>query len=356
MVVNIRTINRETTLQREVSTPFIKAVLELIRGTYQNYDFIELENPTSCVDTKAVSDFLEFILRYPPGVKIPKVIIKDSVFEKKTYSDFFSVDDADIVCFSGGIDSTGALLHLIEQKRNVAALWCDYGQPYNEPERTAVRKICQKLSVRLFEAAVDLSSLIALGTERFKHIFPARNLLITSIAVALNPREVVIAGLSDELTVPDKSLRMYAEAPIYLNYKIYSPFINMTKAEVLSVWKKRWNSIINVDETVSCYDKGGDCQNCSSCAKREVAKIASCYSDVFPPVFCHQAELIEKHWFPRIETFCSTRRDEILIALNRFIDIIPNELQMLVKHYSQIYYSEIVDWRNHLIHIRDVIQ
>lgn len=49
-----------------------------------------------------------------------------------------------LVCFSGGVDSTGALLKLIDEGKNPVAFWCDYGQPYNEPEKEAVERICKK--------------------------------------------------------------------------------------------------------------------------------------------------------------------------------------------------------------------
>jgi len=354
MVVKIeRNVNgkRES---KELSTPLINVVLELIKATYEDQDTVEIINPTDCQDLIKVSAFFEYILKYPKDVKIPKVVVKarEEVAEDIQQNKLLN---ADIVCFSGGIDSTAALLHQIEQKRRTVALWCDYGQPYNEPERKAVRKICEKLAIELYEANIDLSKLIALGTERFKHVFPARNLLIAAIAVALNPQEVILAGLSDELIVPDKSPRMYEEGSIYLKHKVYSPFIKMTKAEVLSVWQKRWNNILHADETVSCYGGEGDCQDCSSCAKREVAKVASRYSNEYPKVFTNQAELITNHWFSRIDQFDNPRRDEILISLNRFYDKITPDLQEKVKFYLAKYKVEVESWEKHLINLDKVV-
>lgn len=354
MVVSIESNIKGKKEKWEISTPLITSVLELIRATYEDDDVVEIVNPTECSDLKKVSEFFEYILKYPVGVKIPKVIVKRND-KKENLNTLHEHLDSDIVCFSGGIDSTAALLYQIEKNKKSIALWCDYGQPYNEPERKAVREICEKLSILLYEATVDLTELIALGTERFKHVFPARNLLIAAIAVALNPKEVLLAGLSDELMVPDKSPRMYDEGSVYLKHKVYSPFMQMTKAEVLSVWKKRWNNILHVDETVSCYGGNGDCQDCSSCAKREVAKIASTYSNKFPEVFDNQSELISNHWFSRIDIFDSPRRDEILISLNSFFDKITPNLQQKVKHYMNKYSSEVIEWQNHLENLNEVI-
>ena len=356
MVVNIETEINGLKKQTELDTPFIKAVLELIRATYENDSIVEIINPTNNSNLEELSDFFEYILKYPAGVDIPKVIVKNASDTEIVENADFLVSDCDVVCFSGGIDSTAALLHLLEHKKNIVALWCDYGQPYNEPEREAVVRICKMLSVQLYIATVDLSELIALGTERFKHVFPARNLLIAAIAAALQPNEIVLAGLSDELVVPDKSPRMYSEGSRLLNYRVYSPFINMTKAEVLSVWKKRWNKMLDASETVSCYGDNGDCQNCSSCAKREVAKIASEYSDEFPQVFITQNDLISGHWFSRIDSFDIPRRAEILISLNKFYDKISPELQAKTKNYLNKYNEEVISWKSHLNNLNILVE
>ncbi|MDD4188132.1 MAG: 7-cyano-7-deazaguanine synthase [Bacilli bacterium] len=354
MVVNIESNINGKREKWEISTPLINTVLELIRATYEDDEVVEIINPTDCNNLSRVSEFFEYILKYPKDVKIPKVIVKDNKDIKESNVQNNPLG-SDIVCFSGGIDSTAALLYQMEQNKNSIALWCDYGQTYKEPERKAVREICEKLSIPLYEATVDLSELIVLGTERFKHVFPARNLLIAAIAVSLNPQEVILAGLSDELIVPDKSPRMYSEGSTYLKHKVYSPFMKMTKAEVLSVWKKKWNNILTVDETVSCYSNAGDCQDCSSCAKREVAKIASKYSSEFPKVFTNQAELISNHWFSRIDKFDNPRRDEILISLNELFYKITPDLQEKVKFYLDKYYDEVKEWQKHLDSLSTVI-
>lgn len=287
-----------------------------------------------------LSDFLTYILAYPKGVETPKVIVSDrktninnkycNLFEKRT-----------LVCFSSGVDSTGALLKMIDENKNPVAIWCDYGQPYRKPEKKAVEKICKKLSVTLIEATLDLSDLIEIGGERFGHVFPARNLMIAAIALCFKPREILLAGLCDELVVPDKSLRMYNEFEKYFKVPLYSPFVTMTKTEVLCLWKSRWDKYLNARETVSCYSDNGDCQNCSSCAKREVAFVASNYSNEFPKVFTNQHELIEGHWFSRIDIFQYERRTDMLIALSKFINKLTPNLQELVNTNYKKYKEEI---------------
>ena len=165
--------------------------------------------------------------------------------------------------------------------------------------------------------------------------------MIAAIGLCFKPKEIVLAGLCDELSVPDKSFRMYDEFEKYFGVRLYSPFINMTKTEVLCVWQNKWNKYLDARETVSCYSYNGDCQNCSSCAKREVAFVASGYSDSYPQVFTNQHILIEDHWFSRVNIFQYERRTDMLIALEKHIDRLTPKLQELVKFNCEKYKKEI---------------
>lgn len=165
--------------------------------------------------------------------------------------------------------------------------------------------------------------------------------MIAAIGLCFCPKEIVLAGLCDELVVPDKSLRMYDEFETYFEVPLYSPFVTMTKTDVLCVWKSKWDKYLSAKETVSCYNDNGDCQNCSSCAKREVAFIASEYSKEYPQVFTNQTKLIEGHWFSRVDIFQYERRTDILIALSKFTNKLTPELQELVNKNCEKYKEEI---------------
>ena len=322
-----------------VSSDLIDVIYELIKQTYLGEKIIYVKNPTNA-DNEELSDFLTYILAYPKDVDTPKVVVCDKHLEINSMS-FDEYKNRTLVCFSGGVDSTGALLKLIDEEKNPVALWCDYGQPYKEPEREAVEKICKKLNIPLIEAVLDLTDLIAIGGEKFGHVFPARNLMIASIGLCFRPKEIVLAGLCDELVVPDKSLRMYNEFERYFGVPLYSPFVTMTKTEVLCLWRAKWNKYLSADETVSCYSNNGNCQNCSSCAKREVAFVASGYSNNYPIVFTNQSKLIEEHWFSRIDIFQYERRTDMLIALEKFVDKLTPKLQQLVLFNYSKYSDEI---------------
>ncbi len=346
MIIKVKI--RESKEYREVfvSSDLIDVIYDLIKGTYLGKKEIEVLNPTDA-DKDKLGDFLTYILKYPKDVETPKVIVSS---EKVNKNNKFCLDyeNRNLVCFSGGVDSTGALLKLIDEGREPVAIWCNYGQPYKEPERIAVEKICDKLNVTLIETVLDLSDLISIGGERFGHVFPARNLMIAAIGLCFKPKELVLAGLCDELVVPDKSLRMYDEFGKLFGVELYSPFVEMTKTNVLVEWRKHWDKYLDANETVSCYSDNGNCQDCSSCAKREVALVASRYNDYYPEVFTNQTKLIEGHWFDRVDIFQYERRTDMLIALEKYLDKLSPKLQELVTKNLEKYKDEVLKRKKEL--------
>lgn len=339
MKIKTRIINNEKIENITVSSDLIDSIYYMIKLTYMEANEIKIDNPTNA-DSNKLGDFLTYILAYPKGVKTPNVIVSNNkINENNSYCSLY--ENRAIVCFSGGIDSTGALIKLLDEGKEPVALWCDYGHPYRIIEKKAVEKICKKINVPLIEAELDLSDLIEIGGKRFGHVFPARNLMISAIALCFKPKEIVLAGLCDELVVPDKSLRMYNEFIEYFDVPLYSPFVTMTKTDILVLWKKKWDKYLSARETVSCYSDYGDCQNCSSCAKREVGFVASNYSDTYPDVFTNQHELIEGHWFDRVDIFQYERRTDMLIALSKYVDRLTPKLQELVNTNCKKYNDEI---------------
>ena len=339
MKINTKIINDTKEENIIVSSDLIDSIYYMIKLTYLEAKEIKIDNPTKADNVK-LGEFLTYILAYPKGVKTPIVTVNDKIINSNnTFCNLY--ENRAIVCFSGGIDSTGALIKLLDEGKQPIALWCDYGQPYRIPEKKAVEKICKEINVPLIEAELDLSDLIEIGGKRFGHVFPARNLMISAIALCFKPKEIVLAGLCDELVVPDKSLRMYNEFIEYFEVPLYSPFVTMTKTDILVLWKKKWDKYLSARETVSCYSNYGDCQNCSSCAKREVGFVASNYSDTYPKVFTNQHELIEGHWFDRVDIFQYERRTDMLIALSKYLDRLTPKLQKLVNANCIKYKDEI---------------
>lgn len=322
-----------------VASDLINTLYTIIKQTYLEAKTIYIDNPVNA-NKDILSDFLTYILAYPKGIETPTVIVSDKkIREQELSCDRFK--NRAIICFSGGIDSTGALLKALDEEKKPVALWCDYGQPYRKPEKETVEKICTKLNIPLIEVILDISDLIAIGGKRFGHVFPARNLLITAIGLCFKPSEMVLAGLCDELVVPDKSPRMYKQFGELFGVKLYSPFVTMTKTDILCIWKEKWDKYLDARETVSCYSDYGNCQNCSSCAKREVGFVASNYHNNFPEVFTNQHELIEGHWFSRVDMFDFERRTDMLIALKKHYDKLTPKLKELLDINCKKYKDEI---------------
>ena len=322
-----------------VASTLIDVLYFIIKETYLSKDTICIANPT-CVDNETLSDFLTYILAYPQNVKTPKVIVSNAVVTQPQIS-YEGFKGGKIICFSGGVDSTGAILKSIDDGIFPIALWCDYGQPYKNEEKKSVEAICRMLNIPLIEATLDISEFIAVGGARFGHIFPARNLLISAIGLCFKPSKLELAGLCDEMSVPDKSMRMYNEFGQYFGVPLTTPFGDKTKADVLCMWQKSWKKYLDANITTSCYGTNGECQNCSACAKREIAFVASGYHKNFPIVFVNQYELIERHWFSRIDLFQYKRRTDILISLNHFLGNLTSKLQRLVVTNCDKYKNEI---------------
>lgn len=337
--------------------PLVSIILKIIEATYNNKDTISIENPLNNVTNKNLSSFLTFLINYPHGIHIPKIIIKKAKQVSNSRCSTIVFDNPKtVILFSGGIDSTAAMLYFLEKKIPFFALWCDYGQSYNEPERAAVYSICNKLNIRLIVAKIDLSRLMLLGENTFKHIVPARNFLFAAIAARLGFKDIVLAGLKDELGVPDKSPRMYREGPDYLGCKISSPFVHMTKAEVARVWRRRWQKLLHIRKTVSCYNSGGNCQNCAACAKREVAFLVSGLKKSFPKVFKNQEFLIFNHWLGRLDTLIPERRYEIIISLYPFIKILSPKMQQSLNVFRKKYRRGVHNWKRHVYLLQDVVK
>lgn len=321
-----------------IRSPFTSLLLKCIEAAYDGAGVV-IAGDTREPLNEDLSDFLTYIFAYPAGVTTPKITVHGSPAPVDSYADCW-LEGCDVVLASGGIDSSAALLNALEQGRTPTALWCDYGQPYAGPEGVAVRTICEMLDVDLVQIEVNLADRIS-GDNRFGHVIPGRNLLIAAIAAALGAHSVTLAGLADELIVPDKSIRMYAEAEDHLGIPVTSPFVLMTKTDLLRVWDQRWRGRLDARATISCYQRTGDCQNCPACAKRAVAFIASGY-DVRPfPVFTRQQELILSSWMPRLSSLPQVRRADLLIALGRIVADIPGTLASAYHDVEPGFHAEV---------------
>jgi 7-cyano-7-deazaguanine synthase len=201
-----------------------------------------------------------------------------------------------VVVFSGGLDSTTLLYHLIALGHEVKAISFDYGQRHRK-ELEAARDIASLLSIE--HRIVNVSGLAEiLGTNALTNnsipvphgayssetmrvtVVPNRNMIMSAIAtgwaISLNFDSVAFGAHSGEYTpYPDcqpafaAALNLATQACDRTRIEVLAPFISWSKLDVV-----RRGRILNVDFdlTWSCYEGGSEhCGKCSTCIDRILA-------------------------------------------------------------------------------------
>lgn len=205
-----------------------------------------------------------------------------------------------VLIFSGGLDSSTLLYHLISQGYEVSALTFVYGQRHSKEVEFAkmlaerVKKI-GKLEHRIVDIT-SIHDLISHGAitgedvvpegfyceERQRStIVPNRNMILLSIAtgyaVKIGAREVYYAAHKSDYSIyPDcrKEFVKALDTAIYLGnlwtpVELKAPFVDMKKAEIVALGLK-----LNVpyELTWSCY-RGEErpCLSCGTCVERTEA-------------------------------------------------------------------------------------
>ena len=190
-----------------------------------------------------------------------------------------------IVLLSGGIDSTVALAHAIDQGHSCQAISFDYGQTHIR-ELDAATKIAAYYKVvhrtiNLHSAFQPTSALTGQlhmpethATELDSTYVPARNLLMLAIAIAhaenINSQAVVIGANADDhdgyldcrpefINAMDRMSRLGT-----LNHVgVWAPFVSMTKRDIIQLGYSL-NAPLRL--TWSCYRGGDDpCGMCGAC-------------------------------------------------------------------------------------------
>jgi 7-cyano-7-deazaguanine synthase in queuosine biosynthesis len=125
-----------------------------------------------------------------------------------------------------------------------------------------------------FDTVFDFSK----WEEKDAHI-PGRNgFLVLAAAVKYKPDEVILVCQADEMSIPDRSPEFFtsisylasllSEKPV----KVWTPFENMTKTEMVTWYLKQGLPVEDLRRTRSCYGVTAiPCGNCSACFRRWVA-------------------------------------------------------------------------------------
>lgn len=204
-----------------------------------------------------------------------------------------------VLLYSGGLDSTTLLHHLVAKGDEVVAVWCNYGQKSKDKELIAAKFFTNKLNCKLIEINIEdvykysnncllsgrgeVTQIVKTGNHtEFKHadtelIF--RNTMLASVvitvATSLFPKESIEVNLG-LIKTPYKDCS--CEYVLALNnltklctagkVKIKAPFVEKGKDWVYKQAKKL---NVEIDKAWSCY-LGGEtpCGVCPACIDRKI--------------------------------------------------------------------------------------
>lgn len=190
-----------------------------------------------------------------------------------------------VVCLaSGGLDSSVLMMMLQKMKHEILPLHIDYGQNSSVMERRALKKVCRLLKIKpMIINASEVGKITTGITSQSKltmenPLFPARNLMLLSIAAAYAISKSVFTisiGSTDNSIFPDQHERFMKKTEQLLNIatgthlKILTPLIRLNKREVISLAKKH---TFPLEITYSCHvGKQKPCGKCLNCKERILA-------------------------------------------------------------------------------------
>lgn len=201
-----------------------------------------------------------------------------------------------LLIFSGGLDSTVLLYHLKQSFKEISCLSINYGQRHLR-EISAAKVISELLGVK--HQTTDISDVASLlsgsalttPTMPIPHghytddtmratVVPNRNMIMLSVALGYAislDYEVVAYGAhrGDHAIYPDcrpefaEAMNVAAGLCDYKKRSVISPFIELTKSEIVSLGAKLH---VPFELTWSCYEGGEKhCGECGTCVERREA-------------------------------------------------------------------------------------
>lgn len=342
------------------------SILSVIAGYLKKND-ITISGKLRPLESVDINSLVSYILNNrkfaPMDYKVRIDGIKDEQWtedSKRTGK----MDSETIISFSGGIDSTAAVLYYLDRGRRVIPFFVDFGQKNIEEEKQQVGDVLSRLGLDHIEVKVDLEHYITEGWKEWDYIVPARNFMFVCLASSLlnhddvNNGTIVLAAHEEEITHKntDKSRKFYRETTALLrdwyqrDFQVTTPFFRRTKAEVLSYWLRVWQDKYNLSpfDTVSCY-YGRGCGRCNTCVKRAISLSVAGYSSesivsaVKENPF-NNAERMMEHFVGSFPTYPDKRKHELLIAIHNNLDFVSEDVRSFyetcskeIKNKSQAY-------------------
>lgn len=220
-----------------------------------------------------------------------------------------------VVCFSGGLNSSTALLltRAYHSEKQVVAFYVNFGNIFSE-KINVMQKFCKSYKISLYEYCMPLSinkydySLDFFEQKEILYsdpdMLPFKYGVILSLAISFSEyvnSEFVVIGNS----VENQLLYLDSKELFIENFsrttsmgttnkiKIIAPFYNMTKDSVVALGL---NLNVPYELTRSCKDefKSRPCLTCNSCINRSIAFIKNKIKDPY---------LTDEEWEKTITNF-----------------------------------------------------
>jgi len=195
--------------------------------------------------------------------------------------------------WSGGLDSTSALLMALESGCHITTINFNYGQQYFNKEESTINQLTNSIKKKYPQSSdlwqnhisIDISWLSQKTAEEFGgqwgHIFPLRNYVLIRETANLiskpNFQEIWFSCVQGEIPFSggDKSILFLSQIQKQLsntNLVLITPLIGFNKTDLVQ-WAysnpTRWPLITN---TISCFNGMGQshCGQCQACFNRLV--------------------------------------------------------------------------------------
>lgn len=343
--------------------PLIKlSILTIIAGyTKSNEIFLPCEKFPFI--KKSLERFLSFILNDRNFAPI-KFKIKLSNYTPHKTRDIIKKnrklkhDYNTVILFSGGFDSSSALLHALDKGWHPLLLWVGFGQKNELVEEKVVKKLAKRFNRRLVIIKLKLGDYVKRGWKEWSYIVPGRNFMFAVLGAAVLAQSKyqinrVIMGVTSEEyyhsdPCVDKSPHFFRfSSKLFSKFygktiQLVSPLKSVSKTELVATWKNYWFKKYGIDphETISCYF-GTNCGVCNSCFKRSISFIAGGIGldkDIKNNPFQGDRAFVNsyiKRCFNRVKhkTKLSKKRAiETLIAYKKSFDFLPSEAKKIINN------------------------
>jgi 7-cyano-7-deazaguanine synthase in queuosine biosynthesis len=249
-----------------------------------------------------------------------------------------------VILFSGGFDSTAAFLKALDEGLNPLLLWVGFGQKNEEIEYQKVKNISKKIKYPVSIVKINLGGYIEEGWKDWDYIIPARNFMFVCLAASFlssskkKKVKIYLSAHEEEIKKEntDKS-REFFKGCNYLfskfynkGFKVGTPFEKYSKSEISAYWKNKWMNKYNISpyETTTCY-YGNTCGRCKACLKRSISLLVGGFEldpDIKENPFEDKDGFISKDFFKRFNKFPLKRKIELIIALDKSLASLPQEV------------------------------